>query len=105
MKGIWKIFEYEKFDVLATKSFIEKEQKYTLDFSICPQVGNTATMSLSFSLAIETVDAEFARLTPESVLTFANYIIDSLGGHGIFDNGGPDEIEYTTESGSIVSFH
>ena len=103
MKGIWKIFEYEKFDVLVSKSFIEKEGNYSLDFSICPEVGNTATMSLSFP-SIETVDVEYSRLTTESVLTFANYIIDSLGGHGIFENGGPDEIEYTTSSGKKVSF-
>ena len=98
MKGIWKIFEFEKFDVLVSKSYNEREDLYAIEFSICLEIGNIATVSAQYE-ADEIIHAAFDKQTEESVMAFADYIIESLGGHGIFDHGGPDEIIVSVDGG------
>ena len=92
MKGIWRVFEFPDFDVLVAKQYDNSDSKYTLEFSVCEQVGNTATVSLKFDTQ-ESVNKAFDAQTSETVGAFAKYIFDSMDGHGIFDDGGPDEVE------------
>lgn len=94
MKGVWKIFEFDLFDVLVCKTFSERDQEYALEFSICVEVGNTATVSLKYQTLAE-VNTAFEKQSADTVSAFADYIIESLGGRGIFEGDGPDEIEAT----------
>jgi len=102
MKKIWQIFEYEKYDILVTRNYNEKSNQYTVDFSFCPEVGNTATVSLNYDDQAN-ADKVFFAQTPETVANFAKYIIDSLGGEGIFNNGGPDEVELSLNDHTVIS--
>lgn len=102
MKKIWQIFEYEKYDILVTRNYNEKSHYYTVDFSFCPEVGNTATISLSYDDQAN-ADKAFFSQTSETVANFAKYIIDSLGGEGIFADGGPDEVELSLNDNTVIS--
>lgn len=101
MKNIWKIFEFEKYDILVSRNYNEKTHHYTVEFSFCPSVGNTATVSLNYDDQSNAEKAFFAQ-TQETVQNFAKFIIDSVGGEGIFNDGGPDKIEIETDRGLHV---
>lgn len=101
MKNIWQIFQYEKYDILVTRNYNEKSNFYTVDFSFCPEVGNTATISLNYDHQANADKAFFAQ-TNETVARFAKYIIDSLGGEGIFADGGPDEVELSLKDNTVI---
>lgn len=94
MKNVWKIFEFEKFDILVSKTFNQRDQNYVLEFTLCVEVGNTATVSIGFD-QLARCESKFNDLTSDQVMEFAQYLIDSLGGNGIFEDGGPDEVEVT----------
>lgn len=95
MKNIWKIFKFDKYDVLVTKTLSRGHNQPQIEFSICPQLGAIATIGMAFENE-ESVNKAFEDQTNETVAVFVKYIIDSLGGEGIFDYGGPDEIEINT---------
>ncbi len=102
MKNIWQIFEYEKYDILVTRNYNEMSNHYTVEFSFCLEVGNTATVSLNYNDQANADKAFFAQ-TPETVANFAKYIIDRLGGEGIFNDGGPDEVELSLNDNTTIS--
>lgn len=102
MKKIWQIFEFEKYDILVTRNYNDKSHNYTVDFSFCPEVGNTATISIQYDDKANADKAFFAQ-TDETVANFAKYIIDTLGGEGLFKDGEPDEVEISLNDNTVVS--
>ena len=82
MKKIWQIFEYEKYDILVTRNYNEKSHYYTVDFSFCPEVGNTTTVSLNYDDQSNADKAFFAQ-TVETAANFAKHIIEIVCGECI----------------------
>lgn len=101
MKNIWKVFQFDKYDVLVTKTVSSRENQPQIEFSICLELGNIAHVAIGFDNE-EDVHKTFENQTNETVAIFVKYIIDSLGGEGIWANGGPDEVEIRSNKGIIL---
>lgn len=81
MKGIWKIFEFENYDILMTRD--AEEENHKLTFTVCLSPGNSATYGIGMGSA-EEVEKAFAKADPESVMKILKPVINMLGGESIF---------------------
>lgn len=85
MKGIWKIFEFEKFDTLACLTVDKAGTRYEIEITLCVSIGNMASISMSFD-TLEAAKRNFGNLSKDSVLMIANSLIEALGGDWIFED-------------------
>jgi hypothetical protein len=100
MKNIWKIFEFEKYDVLVTKAF--ENDKYSLRFTICPEIGDEVYIGVGID-NIENLNRAFEIQDEKSVLGFLEYLLKSLNGQGIFEGDNDKlEIEIQMEGPSLI---
>lgn len=77
MKNVWKIFEFKSFDVLMSKKYDDQDEKYKLEFSICPEIGSTMFASMAFDDE-DTLHKAFDAVTKHTAMQMVKFLVDSI---------------------------